>query len=311
MADSRRRARRSHGRGRQACAAGRSSGSRLGLLLVVVLLGAFMGWQAWSAYRSAQAANNAIGEFRARLLDRDVAGAEEALGRAQEETRTARSSLAGPLWGAATLVPVVGDDVDAARRLTTTADDVAQGALPAVMTALSYVDPRDIGLRNGKVELDPLRDASGQLTRASVLLAEADEDAAAISTDGLVPRAAHPGRGHPGPARPYLAPGADRVARGPAAARHARRGRSVATTFCSPRTRPSSGRWAASRAPSRCCGPRTGGSSWYGRPRPRTSARSQRPVLPLSKAEEALYGTVLGRFPPTSPTRRTSLERPS
>lgn len=157
----------------------------LGMVAVVVVVGAVMVWQAWSAYRSAQDGNEAIAEFRSRLLDQDPDGAQAALRRAQEETQDARSALGGPLWAGAARLPVVGDDVAAARQLAVTADDVTQGALPAVLTALSYADPREVGIRDGRVELEPLRRASGQLDRAATLLEAADDDAAAVETDGV------------------------------------------------------------------------------------------------------------------------------
>ncbi len=157
----------------------------LGLLVVVVLVGALMAWQGWSAYRSAQDGNVAISEFRSRLLDQDTGGAEAALERAQDETQQARSALGGPLWAGAAALPGVGDDIVAARRLAVTADDVTQGALPAVLTALSYADPREVGIQNGRVELEPLRRASGQLDRAADLLETAKDDATAIRTDGV------------------------------------------------------------------------------------------------------------------------------
>ena len=157
----------------------------LGLLVVVVALGGVMAWQAWSAARSAREGNEAVLSFRARLLDRDTAGARSAMRRAQEATRDARSALSGPQWVLAGSLPLVGDDVDAARRLSSTVDDVTQHALPAVTAAVAEVDLRRLGLRDGRIELAPLRRASVDLDRADVLLAKADEQASGIGTRGL------------------------------------------------------------------------------------------------------------------------------
>jgi len=157
----------------------------LGVVAVAFLLALAMGWQAWSAFRHAQQGNAAVLQFRARLLDRDVPGAQRALGRAQSDTASARSSLTGVQWSLLRPLPVVGDDVDAAQRLVVTVDDVTQGALPAVVTALSDIDPRTVGLKNGRVQLAPLRRASGQLDLAANQLTTADRRAAAIETRGL------------------------------------------------------------------------------------------------------------------------------
>lgn len=157
----------------------------LGLLGLVVLVAALLGWQAWQAYRGAQQASADLTAFRAQLLDRDLPAAGVSLTSAQDASGSARDALDGPLWGAVAALPGVGDDVRAARELTVVVDDVAQGALPAVMTALSYADPVDVGFRDGRIQLGPLRQASGQLARASELLQQADAEASAISTDGV------------------------------------------------------------------------------------------------------------------------------
>ena len=158
----------------------------LGLLVVVVALGAVMAWQARSALRSAQEGNDAVLSFRARLLDRDTGGAQRAMRRAQSATHDARSSLSGPQWVVAGWLPVVGDDVDAARRLAATVDDVTRRALPAVTAAAAEVDLRHLGLQGGRIDLAPLRRASGDLDQAEVALAQADDRAAGIATRGLV-----------------------------------------------------------------------------------------------------------------------------
>lgn len=268
----------------------------LGLVVVVVVLAGVMAWQAWTALTSARAANTAISDFRARLLDRDVAGAEDALARAQEETASARSSLGGPLWRAAAALPAVGDDVDAARRLSVTADDVTQGAMPAVMTALSFVDPRDIGLRGGRVELAPVRRASGQLTRASELLEAADDDADAIDTDGLV----DPLRTRVTETQRLLGSTsvlADRVAiaarllPGMLGEERPRNYVVIAQNNAEQRSlggiggafvllRAADGRLSVERQASAA-----------------DIGSFEEPVLPLTRAETALYGEVLGRFP--------------
>lgn len=268
----------------------------LGLVVLVVLLAGFMAWQAFSAYRSAQQANTAIGDFRVRLLDRDVPGAKKALSRAQDETGNARAALGGPLWGAASTLPSIGDDVDAARRLTATTDDVTHGALPAVMTALSYVDPADIGLQGGRVDLAPLREASGQLTRAAVLLDDADQDAAAIRAEGLTPAL-----------RDRVVDTQDLLGRSSRLAR---------TVSLAGRLLPDmlggSGRrtyllLAQNTAEQRSLGGIPGAIAVLRAEDGRLELVRQatagdvgefeRPVLPLSMAEEGLYGPGLGRFP--------------
>lgn len=266
------------------------------LLVAVVLVGAFLGWQAWSAYRSGQQANADLVTFRERLLDRDVEGAEAALRSAQQASATARDSLDGPLWGAAASLPGVGDDVRAARELTVVVDDVAQGALPAVMTALSYADPSEIGFVDGRIKLGPVRQASDQLVRGADLLREADQSAAGISTDGVTSDLA------------------DRV--DDAQAQLARTSRLARTAATASRLLPDmlggSGPrdylvLAQNNAEQRSLGGLVGAMVQLraddGRLRlvrqvvPADFGTFERPVVPLTPSEVALYGDVLGQYP--------------
>ena len=262
----------------------------------MLLLGLFTAWQAFSAYRDAREGNAALVDFRSRLLDRDVDGAQRALARAQDATEGARSSLSGPQWSLARVLPGVGDDVGAAQRLAVTVDDVTHGALPAVMTAVGDVDPRRIGLRDGRVELAPLRRASGQLTRASTLLSTADQQAAAIRTSDLTTSLA----GKVEETQRLLAQ-SSRLARTAAVA-----GR-LLPDMLGQRGRRDYLLLAQNSAEQRSLGGIPGAIALLRADDGRLSLVKQttavdlgpfpRPVLPLTPAEQALYGDVLGTYP--------------
>lgn len=262
----------------------------------MLLIAGLMAWQAWSALRSAQAGNDAIADVRARLLDRDVEGAQKSLTTAQEETASARSSLGGPLWGAATGLPVVGRDIDGARRLISAADDVTQGAFPAVMSALSVVDPDDIGLRDGRVELAPIREASGQLSRAAELLRAADEDVAAIDSSQLA-----------SPLRSRVEETQRLLARTSSTAEKAAVAGQLLPDMLGEKKPRNYLVVAQNNAEQRSLGGIGGAFVLLRAQDGRLEVQRQatatdigsftRPALPLTDAETALYGEVLGRFP--------------
>ncbi|GAB3661850.1 DUF4012 domain-containing protein [Nocardioides korecus] len=268
----------------------------IGVLTLVVLLLVLVAWQGWSAYRSAEDADVAVREFRTRLLDRDVTGARESLDRAQTATQDARSSLSGPQWTLVGAVPGVGDDVSAAQSLVSTVDDVTHGAMPAVLTALSDVDPRKVGLRDGRVQLAPLQRASAQLTRAASLLGAADRQAAAITTRSLIPKLATKVE-----ATQKLLDQTSRLSRTAAVA-----GRLL------PGMLGQGGRrdyllLAQNTAEQRSLGGIPGAIALIRAENGRLTLVKQatatdigsfdRPVLPLAPAEQALYGTVLATYP--------------
>ncbi|HVN11255.1 MAG TPA: DUF4012 domain-containing protein [Kineosporiaceae bacterium] len=161
---------------------------RLAAILAVlgVILLAFCGFSLW---RGAQHAQEVVARMRAEaaILQRqaaafDLRGASATLGRLRRDADDARATTTGPLWAAATLVPVVGDDVSAARDVSTSVAGVLDAAQP-LEAALPRLDPST--MHGGRIDVDALAHVARTLPAVSAAVAQADLTVAGIDTAGL------------------------------------------------------------------------------------------------------------------------------
>lgn len=114
----------------------------------------------------------------------DFAGAGELAAKASAAVSGLRSQMQGPLWGAAEWVPVLGEDVKAARALVDTLAGLVDGALVPVSQALSAVELDRLVVAEGsdRVRFDV---AAIQAVADAVRQAAPVLDEAASAVDGM------------------------------------------------------------------------------------------------------------------------------
>lgn len=145
----------------------------------VLVLTAYQASQTRTALTDAAARFQQVGEA---VAAGDSGRAREALFAAQDSTRTAQHNTAGPVWWAAGKLPGIGDDVIAVRTLVDVADDVGQRALPGVVDASESLSPQDLQPTDGRIDLAGIEAVVPALAEASAVL---DENAARVA--GLDP----------------------------------------------------------------------------------------------------------------------------
>lgn len=158
----------------------------LSLALVAAL--AFTGWVGlrgwWAKQHLAQAQT-----LTPRLVERARTAANEAtsdpavaaqttqdLATLHQHTSAARGLTSDWAWGLACALPVVGDDLSAARDAARAADRIATGALPPLLGSVSLLQLSAVRPAHGRIDLAPLQRAQEPLRRAeqAVRLARAD-----------------------------------------------------------------------------------------------------------------------------------------
>ncbi len=156
------------------------------LLLVTGLLllafGALTFWQAWTAYGHLTSAADRAAELRAELVD-GTGELEESAARLSQDAERARAALDGPNWSLLTSLPVLGDDVDAVRRVTVALDELASGALTEIVAARRLVDSEGLRVDGGRVDLSALDAVEPRLTAARASVRSASQ-----AVDGIDPR---------------------------------------------------------------------------------------------------------------------------
>ncbi len=159
--------------------------------LVLVLVAAFVA--AFVLLQQARHAQQLVGRMRgeATALERqlqasDLRGAAVTMRQLRTDAADVRETTGSPLWAVATRLPVLGDDVSAARDVSSSVAGLLDAAEP-LETALPRLDPR---VTKGTPDVDALAAVTKALPNLSAAVASADRTVAPIDTAGLQPQLA-------------------------------------------------------------------------------------------------------------------------
>lgn len=166
--------------------------SLVGVTLVLVVLAAVYAFQARSAYVHLSAAQARIADLRDQVVAGDQPAAGETAEALSDDTSEARTAVAGPHWSALTALPWVGPNVDAVQTVTETVDALAADAVPALLEAAEGVDPANLAPRDGRIPLAPIQDAAPHVRTAHQEVTEAADRVGGIDTDTLHDRLQDP-----------------------------------------------------------------------------------------------------------------------
>jgi hypothetical protein len=152
-------------------------------VLLLVLLGTigWLGWQGWHAMRDLQDAEASADVLKASLTDVDHR--DRAIADLQDSARSAKGRTDGPLWGALTHLPLVGDDVRGVRAVSSSLETLANDGVPALVTA---VDGLDGVTSKGRIDLDVVASLEGPVSKAHAALDAADADVSDLDSSGYV-----------------------------------------------------------------------------------------------------------------------------
>lgn len=176
--------------GRRATARGRR---RLVVIALVALLAVLLGVAAWVVFRGLAARDQLLGAVPlADAVQQQVASGDgdiaAELDELQRRTQSARELTSDPVWRAVELVPWAGQNLRAFREAAATVDDVADDALPPLGRLASSITLGSLTPRDGRIDLQPIRDAAPVLAEAAAALEQADARASAIETEGTLPQ---------------------------------------------------------------------------------------------------------------------------
>ncbi|QGQ20266.1 DUF4012 domain-containing protein [Cellulomonas sp. JZ18] len=164
----------------------------LGVLLVVVALGAWFVRDALQARDALMAAADDVSRMQELVTAGDVAGAEAVVPGLQEHAAEARERTDGPLWSVARALPWAGPNVSAVQTVASVVDDLAQRALPPLVQATAVVDPAALAPVDGRLDVAPIAAIAPQVTAADGAVRGAVEQLAAIDSAELLEQIAAP-----------------------------------------------------------------------------------------------------------------------
>ncbi len=102
-------------------------------------------------------------------------------------TTNADAIVQGPLWDAASAIPVVGVNVAAVKRATEATHMLVSEAMPPGLDLLGIMQPDKLKLEGGGVDLTPFQRAQEALPQISAVLSRAQAHVADIERDELLP----------------------------------------------------------------------------------------------------------------------------
>ncbi|MBM7518704.1 DUF4012 domain-containing protein [Nocardioides nitrophenolicus] len=262
-----------------------------GAILVLGLLWA--GWTAWqvnadlaNAVRHAERIQSAVVARDSDAMEREVAGLRTSSRQAAERT-------SGPTWGLLTRLPFVGDDAAGVRTTSVVLADLADDGVEPLVAASDRFE--QLLPRGGAVDQQAVADVAEPVHQARVAFGSADDDLAQVDPSGFVGRLEQRFRRF----RDQVSRASDALASAETAARvlpamlgdqGARRHLVVFENNAEIR---STGGLAGAVSSVEA----TDGVLRLGRQVAGAAlGKTAEPVLPLTAAEDALYGDVLGTY---------------
>lgn len=164
-----------------------------GLALVVVIgLGVWLVTDALRAADALEAARGDVQELQEQVRAGDSEAADRTLVQLQAHSSTAARSTTGPVWTLAGALPWAGPNVQAVQTVAGAVDDLAQDALPSLMQATTLVDPAALAPVGGRVNLAPLQEAAPAIVAADDSVQTTAQQLEDIDTTSLVGLVADP-----------------------------------------------------------------------------------------------------------------------
>lgn len=161
---------------------------------VAVVLVGYTGWQAVKARDALSLVADDFTELSGQLTAGDRAGAATTLRRAQERAATARENTRGPGWWLTSKLPGVGPNIRAVRLVADVVDELAGEVLPRVVQATATLRPENLRPREGRIDLEPLREVEPAVVEADRLLQIQTRRVADLHLGNLAPQIAEPVR---------------------------------------------------------------------------------------------------------------------
>lgn len=161
---------------------------------VVALLLILFAWQLGRAVITLDRASSAAPLLVQQLAAGDVESARDTQVQLSEDARTARRMTDGPGWAVATIVPVVGDDLDALRVMARSLDRLGSRVLPDAVDIAADLQLRTFSPQDGRIDLAAVERTAPVVETARGVIDEVAADLGAVDPESLFGRLRGPVR---------------------------------------------------------------------------------------------------------------------
>jgi hypothetical protein len=157
----------------------------LALLAVVVVCGAWLGFQALSAKSSLEKARDSAQQVKDALINGNSEEATQQAQNAVSYAQSARSTTNSGIWNAAAAMPLIGGPFKSGQQIADVVSGLASDLLQPAAKAGIGLSPSKL-YENGRVNVQLLREQEPELVKLSDSATRLDEQAAAIRSAGFV-----------------------------------------------------------------------------------------------------------------------------
>lgn len=150
-------------------------------------MGGVFALQALEVRDDLMAAKSQLGSLTDAYKSGDVEQMEAVGAEVLELTTRADETVRGPLWDAASALPVVGVNVAAVKSATEATHIIVRDALPPGLALLGVMSPDKLKVKGGGLNLEPFQQAQEALPQIKTVLAEAHAKISGIDREELLP----------------------------------------------------------------------------------------------------------------------------
>jgi hypothetical protein len=156
------------------------------LVLVIIAAGVWIGVRGLQAKKDLDAAMPLAKTAKAQLLAQDVSGATATIDQLTPKVEDAKRLTSDPVWRIAELVPVLGGNLSAVRKIADATDGVINGAVKPLVGVASTLDPKSFKPVNGAINTAPLVAAAPVVKKADASVQAALAQVKSIDTGSTI-----------------------------------------------------------------------------------------------------------------------------
>lgn len=156
----------------------------VGILLLFAV--AWIGARAYLAHQELAAAAPDVQIVRSAVESGDTAKAAAAAADLQKRAHHAATLTSDPVWQTAEIIPWIGPNLAAVRTVAAATDTLATDVVRPLVSVSGSVDPRDLKLSGGKIDLKPLLIAQPVVEKAQTAFEAAQLQMASIDDRSVI-----------------------------------------------------------------------------------------------------------------------------
>ena len=161
-------------------------------VLLVLACTAWIGYKATSIKSDLQNATALLPTLKDQIQDNDAEAAQRSVDSLVQLTGSARDSANDPLWKAASTLPWIGPNLQAANEVATSADDVARLGAAPLISAFQSLNWQRLTPGADGMDLAPLQSAAPKVQAAARAVSESAQRLDEINTNELLPQVSGP-----------------------------------------------------------------------------------------------------------------------